>query len=189
MAKIISGEIYKDLLFDGQDLRAMDLSECECTHCSFIGCDLTDAKLNSSKYTDCSFENAKLSGANLFDVSFIGCKLSGIDFSNKTKILATVFDNCLLNYTNFTAVDLSSIKFDKCSCIEINFTKSNLEKTVFENCLIQDCQFSRAHFDQTDFHTSTLSGLDIYEDKMRGIILSPSQFLSLASEIGISIVE
>ncbi len=188
MEKIIAGENYTDDVFDGQDLRSCDLSECTFVHCSFIGCDFTDVKANASKFQDCTLENAKIAGLNLFDATFSGCKLSGIDFSNKTKLLATSFDTSLLDYANFTGVDLSSLRFDRCSFIETNFSKSNVQKTVFENCLIQDAIFSGARFEMTDLHTSTLSGVNIYEDKLKGIILSKSQFLSLAADVGVTIV-
>lgn len=189
MEKIISEEHYQGAIFDHQDLRAIDASECTFSHCSFVGSDLTDAKCNAARFEDCTLEGAKLSGVNLFDVVFSGCKLIGVDFSNKTKILATQFKNCILDFANFTGVDLSSLEFDHCSCIEANFAKSVLKKTVFFNSSLRNSIFTGAHFEQTDLHTSTLSGFDIYENKIRGIILSPQQFLALASEIGVSIVE
>lgn len=188
MAKIIAGEQYVDMAFDGEDLRGADLSECVCTRCTFVGTNLTDARCNGAIFQDCSFENAKLAGVNLFDTRFIGCKLTGVDFTNKTKIMATVFETSLLDYANLSGIDLAGQTFDRCSLIETNFSKSELRTVVFAECVIQGALFTGAHFEQTDFHTSTLSGINIYDEKMRGVILSSQQFLALAGEVGITIL-
>lgn len=189
MATITAGTHYRSEVFDDATLSHQDLQECVFVDCSFIGAKLTETKCNNVVFRNCNFQAAKVDGADFFMAEFRGCKLLGVDFSNKSRIFGTTFEDCILDYANFRGVDLQEIRFTHCSCMETDFSLADLTRAVFDRCELKDIGILDTHFEQTDLHTSTLSGMDLYSGKLRGLMLSAQQFLMLAPEIGITIID
>lgn len=151
---------HYDEEFKGGDLSGIGIAGAEFNGCRFEGCDLSEADLSAARFLECSFVSCNLSNvvvrnATFRDVSFTDCKAVGLDWTTASTIQDLVFDRCVLNYSNFTELDLRGLRISHCTAHEVSFTGSNL---------------SKADLTGTDLRRSELSGANLTEADFRGAV-------------------
>lgn len=130
------------------------------TSCSFHSCDFSESILRNAKFSACTFINCnlsmtKLDGCRFQDCHFIECKIVGAEFFKCEKTFFSVsFKKCLLNYCNFSDLNMKNTSFygshlkenhfTNTSLIGADFTDADLSGTLFHNCDLCKADFSSA---------------------------------------------
>jgi uncharacterized protein YjbI with pentapeptide repeats len=186
---LVSGQDYRNYVFDRMTLDHKDLADCTFEGCSFVDADLTGTRLNASVLRHCNLTHARVAGCNFFSTSFEGCKLLGVDFHNGVTFTGTAFSRCNLDYAVFRGVSLAKMEWAACSFVEADLSLTDLTKASFANCDLTRVDIQEATFLQTDLRGANLTGWNLKHDDLRGAIITPAQFAALATELGILILE
>jgi fluoroquinolone resistance protein len=186
---LVGGQDYRNYVFDGMALDHKDLADCTFEGCSFVRADLTGTRLNASVFRDCNLSHARVAGCNFFSASFEGCKFLGVDFHNGVTFTGAAFSRCNLNYAVFRGVSLAKMDWAACSFVEADLSLTDLSKTSFVDCDLTRVDIQEATFFQTDLRGANLTGWNLKDHNLQGIIITPAQFDALATELGILILE
>lgn len=130
------------------------------TSCSFNSCDFSESILCNAKFCSCIFVNCnlslpKLEGCRFQDAQFIECKIVGAEFFKCEKsFFSTSFKKCLLQYCNFSDLNMKNTSFNGSHLKENHFTNTflsgadftdvDLSGTIFHNCDLCKADFSSA---------------------------------------------
>lgn len=144
--------------FKAENFKSLEDSFFET--CSFINCHFSESILRNAKFCSCSFISSnlsmpKLDGCRFQDVQFVDCKIVGVDFFKCEKsFFSPSFKNCLLQYCNFSDLNMKNISFTGSKLHEshfshtilngADFTEVDLLRTVFHNCDLSHANFSSA---------------------------------------------
>ncbi len=128
--------------------------------CTFISCDFTESILRNADFSACTFKNCnlslpKLDGCRFHDVQFVDCKITGAEFYKCQKaFFSPSFTQCLLQFCNFSEMNMKNVSFKQCKIQEsyftstvlkgANFADTDLSGTVFHNCDLSKADFSTA---------------------------------------------
>ena len=86
------------------------------------------------------------------DVIFSECKLIGIDFSICDPLLLSMeFDNCSIQSSNFSQMDLQHTKFHNSIVKECRFIETNLTSASFMGCDLTGTIFNNTVLNEADF--------------------------------------
>ncbi|NVK20884.1 MAG: pentapeptide repeat-containing protein [Kangiellaceae bacterium] len=182
--------------FDGQDLRGLDLSDCDLSEASFIGAnlaysDLKNAALIASNLTNanlcyCNLSNAKLiaanlncanlSHANLLNANLLTAICYRADFSN-----VDLRDHDLrgqdLREANLSGADLrgqnlEGLDMQGAKVIGAKMEKVNLRDTNLINANLSDVDLSSCNIDGVLFKGANLSNANLHGQDLSGFNLS-----------------
>lgn len=147
-------------LFKSEDFSKKSLENYVFTSCSFNSCDFSESILRNAKFCSCTFENCnlsnfKLDGCRFQDVHFVDCKIVGAEFFKCEKTFFSIFfRKCLLQYCNFSDLNMKNTTFNESklkechftntSLIGADFTEVDLSGTIFHNCDLSKADFSSA---------------------------------------------
>lgn len=162
--------------------------------CSFINCDFTDSILRNAKFCGCVLKNSnlslpKLDGCRLQDVQFIDCKIVGADFFKCEKTFySPSFKNCLIQYCNFSDLNMKSISFKECKIHEAHFNNTSLCGADFTNTDLSGTIFHNCDLSKADFSTAVNYSLDPQTNKIKKAKFSLPEALGLLRGFDIIIV-
>jgi len=179
---------YEGMVFDGLDLRRLDLTGSRFEECVFVDCNLGDSKLNGGMLTNCRFENVGLQGTDLFGVAITGCKFMAANFTQGTRLVVTSFSHVNLDYAVFRGVNLSGLEFTDCTLREADLSLADLSEANLVNCDLDSVDWTGAITRDTDVRGSQLRGLDLRTGP-RGFIVTTNQLVGLAEDIGVRVVD
>jgi len=158
-------ESFRNLDFSGEVFNGFDFFECE-----FINCNLSSSGFKNTRFTNCEFKQCDLSlvkvdKSTLSGVMMNKSKVLGVDWAaanwagNRINpILKTIdFVECVMNYSNFSGLQLGHIQIVKCVAHEVNFTDTNLKGAV-----LRDTDFEKSVFHQTNLEGADLIGARNY---------------------------
>lgn len=147
-------ELIEDQLFDGK----RELVAAEYYNCSFKNCQFTQADFSQFIFEDCVFEDCDLSMLSvnktaLRQVHFKSCKILAVHFEDANSFsLQLSFEDCSLNFSFFTQLNIEGIVFKNCSLEGVDFTESKLAGAIFDHSNLKD-----AIFEYTDLRQANLS--------------------------------
>ena len=110
----------------------------------------------------------------------------GSSFIN-TNFLSSSFNNCLLDYSNFTYSSLKDCIFTNSSLKYTNFDNFKFNKLIFEDSLLTQASFFNSHLNNLDFSTCDISGIILDKDMLEGLKVNTSQALEISKLLGIII--
>ncbi|WP_035899983.1 pentapeptide repeat-containing protein [Leeuwenhoekiella sp. MAR_2009_132] len=186
-------ELLTDKTFEGHNFVENSIV-ADFEDCVFKSCFFAKAKLSNLSFTNCTFENCDLSGANLHkaafqDCEFISCKMLGMGFDTCASFLFQITcDSCLLNFSNFYKVDLTSSQFIKCQLKEVDFTEANLSGISLTECDLAGSTFEQTNLQKTDFSSALNYTLIPEHNKVTGAIFSKEGLPGLLNSYKIKIV-
>lgn len=134
--------------------------------CRFINSNFTAIDLSEIRFVECSFEacildRVHLSNTTLNDVQFKDCKMMGIDFTNCQKVTFSVrFENCILNFSDFSTRKMQQTCFKECNLTEVDFTETDLTESSFEKCDLTNSKFDRTILVKADLSTAFNFSID-----------------------------
>ncbi|MDB2614177.1 pentapeptide repeat-containing protein, partial [Chlamydiales bacterium] len=129
--------------------------------CQFIKCDLSDQSFQGKTFSSCVFNHCNCSLINwtrtqLKDVSFNHCKIMGGDFFKcDPTLLSIFFDQCHIQYANFSGMILKNTRFTECLLQECLFKETNLTKSNFSQSNLAGSTFHHTNLRSANFSGST----------------------------------
>ena len=192
MAEIQSDAEYIDREFDPVDLKQVLISQSELQRCDFNRCDLSQSVFTDCRFDDCTFQSCDLSlikfkEVHLRNSTFTGSKLVGIDWTGVAKTFSADFSDCVLNLSNFSAMNLKKRKIVNCIAHEVSFAESNMTEC---NCRLTDFAgsvFSKTNLTRADFTDARNYIIDVRANTTTKMKLSLPEALSILETLGIII--
>lgn len=107
------------------------------------------------RFLDCTFEQSDLSNivltsSDLRDVKFKECKLVGVNWINASSLMHLSWDNCALNYGNFSGLDLRKSLMQNCVAREVDFAETNFSEANLRGTDFTAARFTNTNLTKTD---------------------------------------
>lgn len=192
MAEIQSDAEYIDREFDSIDLKEVLISQSEFQRCDFNRCDLSQSVFTDCRFDDCTFQSCDLSlikfkEVHLRNSTFIGSKLVGIDWTGVAKTFSADFSDCVLNLSNFSAMNLKKRKIVNCIAHEVSFAESNMTECACRLTDFAGSVFSKTNLTRADFTDARNYIIDVRANTTTKMKLSLPEALSILETLGIII--
>lgn len=154
ISRVLEGQIIKS------ENIAKNLDGYSFNECTFENCDFSESVLRNTRFCVCNFVNCnlsliKLDGCRFQDIRFVDCKIVGAEFFKCDRTFFSVnFKNCILQYCNFSDLNMKHTSFSGSKLREgyftntiligANFSDVDLTGTIFHNCDLCKADFSKA---------------------------------------------
>lgn len=157
---------HEDQMFKSEDFSKQSLESQKFNHCVFQNCHFSETSLWNSIFSSCTFEKChlsliKLDGCRIQDTQFSDCKIVGADFFKCEKtFLSMGFKSCLIQYGNFTDLNMKNFHFSSCKLLECHFINTILKGSHFENSDLSGTVFHHCDLSKADFSTAFNYAID-----------------------------
>jgi uncharacterized protein YjbI with pentapeptide repeats len=95
----------------------------------------------------------KAPGSRFLETQFTKCKVIGFNWSKTNSIRGLTFNECQLNYSDFSYLKIPGTKMLGCEAKEVDFTEADLTGSDLQN----------TDFENSRFYNTNLSGADLRE--------------------------
>ncbi len=171
MTKLSEVEM-SDQTFKSKDFSTCNWNKKSFLDCQFESCNFTESRWESTNFQNCVFLNCnisliKIEACRLQEVEFTDCKLLGIDFFKcNTTFFHVVFQRNIMQYCNFSGLNMRKNIFKDCKLkechfsntllVEANFSGTELPGSIFHNCDLSKADFTTAYEYDIDPQTNRL---------------------------------
>lgn len=189
----MSQAYFEDQVFEFTSNEPHQLSVGTYESCRFINSNFTTTNLSEIRFIECSFENCildrvHLSNTALNDIRFKDCKMMGIDFEHCHKLtFSATFENCILNFSNFSTRKLPHTFFKACNLTETDFTEADLTEAIFEDCDLTNSKFDRTILVKADLRTAFNFSIDPAINSMKNAKFSTANIAGLLTKYHLAI--
>jgi len=161
-----------------------EFNGCVFKRVSFINLEAVD-------FIDCRFENCELANFQMesclwLRVELINCKLIGLEGLG-FKFDNVLFNDCSLNYCNFSESIFKQSIMHHCQIKEIYLSKITCQNFVIRDCEVELMELFNAKLTTFDISTSMINNILINVASIAGITCNQQQALKLAPLLGIKI--
>ena len=133
----LEGQAFVNCTFENCHFKEANLNQASFSSCCFKCCDFSLTKIDNCRFQDCRFEESKIVGleffkcdTRLFSIKMIGCVMQYCNFSD-LNMKKTSFKGSKVCESHFTNVDLQ----------QADFGKTDLSSTIFHNCNLFKANF------------------------------------------------
>lgn len=172
----------------GLDRSRLILHNVSFDHTRFERCRLRGVRMYDVLFDRCDLSMVDFGGASLHRVAFVGCKLQGADLSNATVRDLTIRESAA-RFVNFSMSDFRNVRFDRSDLRGGIFISVRQRNLLVERCDLSECDFSQTRLAGTDLCDSSIDGITVAPDDLRGAIVTPWQAASLARLMGLIVRE
>lgn len=188
-SKNIEGQTVKSENFSKKRFENYTFTGCSFNSCDFSETVLRNAKFCSCTFVNCNFSLVKLDGCRLQDIQFFECKIVGGEFFKCDKTFFSVgFKNCLLQYCNFSDLNMKSTPFSGSKLQECHFTDTILNGANFSDVELSGSIFHNSDLSNADFSRATRYDIDPRTNKIKKAKFSFPEAIGLLRAFDISIV-
>ena len=171
-----TGIAFYDCVFDG-----CTVPEAKWTGCRFVGCRFSGCDLGLTGFADSSFR----------ETVFEDCRLTGVDWTRvwRDPGLPPEFDfeRCILDFGDFSHLDLSSRKLHRCNLHEATFVRSDLREADCRGSDFSRARFSGCDLRGADFREAVNYAIDPTDNRVERARFSLPEALGLLSGLGIEL--
>lgn len=185
----LEGQVFKSENFSKKSLENKAYSNC-----TFHSCDFSETNLRNTRFSTCIFKNCnlslmKLEGCRFQDAQFIECKIVGAEFfrCNKTLFSAT-FKGSLLQYCNFSDLQMKNTSFKGSKLVENHFTNTILTGADFSEVDLSGTTFHNCDLSKANFSSATRYHIDPRTNKIKQARFSLPDAVGLLSGFDITLV-
>lgn len=177
-----------------KDFSKKSLEDQTFTACSFNSCNFSETVLRHVKFCDCIFVSCnlslpKLQDCRFQDVQFIDCKIVGAEFFKCDKTFFSVsFKNCLVQYCNFSDLNMKNTSFKDSKMRENHFTNTSLNGADFSGVDLSGTIFHNCDLCKADFSTAIRYDIDPQTNKIKKAQFSLPEAVGLLRGFDITIV-
>jgi fluoroquinolone resistance protein len=194
MTKIQSQSEYEDREFDKLDFKAGQIYNTDFQNCIFTRCDFQRSIFSECRFDDCTFQAcdfslAKFKDSHFRDSIFISSKLIGIDWAEISRTFSIDFRDCVINLSNFSAMNLKKRKILNCIAHEVSFAETNMTEC---DCTMTDFAgsiFSKTNLTKANFSNARNYAIDVRNNTVTKLKLSLPEALTLFETLGIIITD
>ncbi len=187
--EVCSQEAFSGLILAGPEPRNRRFEECR-----FVDCRISASALRAGSFLRCSFEGCDLSGWNIeglrfVDVAFKGSKLVGFQWSSvKPDPLTSVrFEDCMLDYADFSRFQLKNGLLKACSLHEANFERSELQGADCRDSDFTGSTFISTNLEKADFRGARGYAIDARSNRIKGARFSLPDALGLLEALEVKV--
>lgn len=142
---------FEEIDFRGETIEGRTFEDCTFSRVNFNG-----SSFIRCRFLDCTFDQSDLSNlilmsSDLKNVKFIDCKLVGVNWTAASVLMHSTWQNSILNYGNFSGLDLRKSMMQNCVAREADFAETNLSEAN-----LKETDFTAARFANTNLTKSDL---------------------------------
>lgn len=146
---------FTDRTFEELDFRNQSIENRVFDNCTFSRVNFNGSSFKRCRFLDCRFEQSDLSNliltsSDLRDVTFKECKLVGVTWINASSLMHLSWDNCALNYGNFSGLDLRKSSMQNCVAREVDFAETNFSEANLRGTDFTAARFANTNLTKTD---------------------------------------
>lgn len=180
---------FKSENFSKKSLENQAFSSCTFTSCDFSEAVLWNARFASCIFTNCNLSLVKLDGCRLQEVRFIDCKIVGADWFKCEKLFFSVdFERCLLQFCNFSDLQMKNRSFLESKMLENTFTDTSLKGSDFGGTKLTGTVFHNCDLSNADFSSAAEYDIDPQTNNIKKAKFSLPEAVSLIKGLGVTIV-
>jgi len=113
----------------------------------------------------------KSSGSRFLEVKFTKCKELGFNWSKTDAVRDLSFNECQLNYSDFSYLKIPGIKILGCEAKEVDFTEADLTGADLQNT-----DFENSRFYNTNLSAADLRGARNFYIDVKNNVLKKARF-------------
>lgn len=131
----------------------------------------------------------KLDGCRFQEVQFVDCKIVGVEFFKCEKTFFSVsFKNCLLQYCNFSDLNMKNTSFSGSRLNDSHFTNTALSGSDFSGVDLSETIFHNCDLGKADFSSATGYYIDPRTNKIKKAMFSMPEAMGLLRAFDVRIV-
>ena len=162
--------------------------QCVFKKCTFE--DISCCEFLKCEFHDCNFSNCKTNGTAFQETTFVNCKMLGVNFSQcNTFLLSFRFENCQLDYSDFSKIEIPRTSFCNSSLKDVLFEQTKLSASTFAGSNLQNATFHRCDLSHCDFNTAQNFTIIPKDNLMRQAKFSIYGLEGLLTEFGLKICQ
>ena len=192
--------MFASLTVEGQIISLEDFSKKSLenhvfTGCTFNSCHFSECILRNTKFCTCTFANCnlsliKLDGCRFQDSNFIDCKIVGAEFFKcERTFFSARFKNCLLQYCNFSDLNMKNSSFNGIKLMENHFANTCLNGADFSSVDLSGTIFHNCDLSKADFSTAMHYDIDPRTNKIKKAKFSLPEAIELLRGFDITIIK
>lgn len=187
--KIFERQGVKSENFSKKNLEGYCFNECIFESCDFSESDLRKTRFCTCTFVKCNFSLPILEGCRLQEVQFVDCKMVGTDFFKCEKTFFSVkFKNCIIEYCNFSELNMKNTSFSGSKVKEGYFTGTLLSGADFSDVELTGTTFHNCDLCKADFSKAIRYVIDPQTNKIKKAKFSLPEALGLLRAFDITLV-
>ncbi len=184
-----SEQSFAKLTLSSPDPAGRRFEDCRFVDCQFSGPALRGAAFLNCAFQGCDCSNWDVTGLRFVGVLFEGSKLVGIDWTktNRDPLTAFNFEECLLDYGDFSRLKLPKLKLVRCSVKGVNFERTSMLGADCRGSDFSESVFSETELTKADFRDARGYALDPRTNKVKAARFSAPEALNLLAAMEVII--
>jgi uncharacterized protein YjbI with pentapeptide repeats len=187
-------DLFSQEIFSGLTLGGPEPRNCRFEECRFVDCRITGNAFRVGSFLHCSFEGCDLSnwlveGLRFVEVRFKASKLVGFQWATvKPDPLTMVrFEDCALDYSDFSRFRLKDGFLKGCSVREANFERTDLSGADCRDSDFSGSTFSDTNLQKADLRGARGYGIDARRNRLKGARFSLPDALGLLEALEVKV--
>lgn len=176
------GIVKDSLVVNGVGFERCVFRNCSFSQSSFVGCNFTDCQ-----FYGCDLSLLKLDNSIVSGVAFCDCKLVGIKWYKTSSVFGfrADFKECILDYGNFSEMNLKKLSFEKCQCREVYFNQCDLTLASFCQADLLGTSFTNCNLEKSNFQKAMNYNIDFSLNKVKKAKFSLPEATNLLKQFDI----
>ncbi|RZL34968.1 MAG: pentapeptide repeat-containing protein, partial [Pedobacter sp.] len=146
MAEYQLDKEFNNLIYNRNDLNHKEFEGCTFNKCDFSACNFIDCTFIDCNFNECNFNQAQINHTKFRTVHFDNCEFREVNFAMcDASIFEMHFENCILDFAKFYALNLKPCTFANSSLIAVDFMKADVSGVQFINCDLYRAEFDQAN--------------------------------------------
>jgi len=152
-------------------ISAREFEDCRFEACSFASCTFDKVKFINCDFDGCFMSVIRSSRSRFLEVKFTRCKALGFNWSKTDAVRDLSFNECQLNYSDFSYLKIPGIKILGREAKEVDFTEADLTGADLQNT-----DFENSRFYNTNLSAADLRGARNFYIDVKNNVLKKARF-------------
>lgn len=141
-------------------IKSREFEECVFNKCSFIECRFEKCKFINCSFIDCNLSAIKPTNSSFMEVKFKNSKAVGFDWTKARDVRFLEFDNCKIDYSNFSFLKLPKLELINSQAKEVDFIETDLTDGRFKGTDFKKARFHKSNLTRADFRKTYNYSID-----------------------------
>jgi fluoroquinolone resistance protein len=178
---------FSAISLSNEIIKSKEFEECVFNGCNFINCKFEKCNFISCKFNDCVISAINPVDSCITEIEFCKCKVIGCDWTKTSQIHGLDFEDCQINYSNFSMLKLPKTQMINCEAKEVDFTGTDLSDGGFSGTDFERSVFSKTNLTKADFKGAANYSIDPRYNTLKKTHFSLPEALSLLNCLDIVI--
>ena len=170
-----------------ETISTKEFEDCSFEACTFGNCTFDKVKFINCTFNECFLSVIRSSGSRFLEVKFTRSKVLGFNWSKTDAIRDLSFNECQLNYSDFSYMKIPGIKLLACEAKEVDFTEADLTNSDLQNTDFQNSRFYNTNLSGADFRGARNFYIDVKNNVLKKARFSFAEAMTLLSSLDIII--